>query len=217
LHWYGRATGTGHFTDDDWALSNRGNLKVGDTISCGDLHTTDDIQVGDRIDAAGDIAAGNDLTAVQFARIGGEYRYTSAKARNTIIPLASAYGAVFKNFQSYLVMGGSDTVSIAVKLPHGAILNSVDVMYSKAGTASVDVYAVRRSGANWTTATPPTNTQVGHTFSTAGIGNYVINVPFGGLTISKDEDYEVVVSDGDSGDHLHGFRVNWTDPGPQNF
>lgn len=228
LHWYGRQPGAGVWADTEWDDQQRGTLFVGDTIftkdlsASGDVSATDDITAGDQVNAGGDMNVGNDINITHACRVhdsihvDDDFLYSSAKSRQTIVPLCSAHGDTFKNFEGALIMGGSDVVNFPIHLPSGAVLNSVDIMYEKTTADTLDVFTVRKHGMNWSTPTAPTCTQQAHGTSNA-TGLISFNMIFGSITVSSDEDYELTIQDAHSGDSLHAVRVNWTDPGPRNF
>lgn len=228
MFFYGRQAAAGTWNDNQWDDQQRGNLFVGDTVTAKNLtasailtgqtlHTTSSAQIDGPLNVNGPIDSGGDIFASDDIIATDEFQYGPPKTRLTLLPLAAAYGNAFKNFQSYLVMTGSDVVTWAIKLPHGAVLNSVDVMYTKTGGSSVQTFTVRKHSISWSgSGTPPTCTQIATTTESGGAGNYVINTSFGGLTISKDEDYEFIVQDGNNNDQIHCVRLHWTDPGPRN-
>lgn len=229
MFFYGRAAGAGTWTDTSgWSSPGRGNLFVGDTVTAKNLtasqtvtsqniHATSGAQIDGSLNVNGPIDSGGDIFASDDIIATDEFQYGPAKARVTALPLTSAYGAAFKNFQTYLLMTGSDVVTWPIKLPHGAVLNSVDVMYTKTGGSTVSTFTVRKHSINWSgSGTPPTCTQIATTVEGGGAGNYVLSTSFGGLTVSKDEDYEFIVQDGNNNDQIHCLRLHWQDPGPRN-
>lgn len=240
LHWYGRAAGSGVFLDSDWAASGRGNLIVGDTVSskalaitntitagtsitagttvtASDLVATDDLSVGDDVTIGGSVDITVDLTVGDDIDVGDNYLYTVPKSRSTIVPLTSAYGITFKNFEGELITQSNvDVYTWTLRLPTGAVLNTVQLQYVKTNTDDVHFYAVRKHSFGWGgTPTLPTIVQLDNALNSSGAGNYTISTSFGGLTVTNAEEYEVVLTVGANGDKVYGLHVNWTDPGPR--
>lgn len=219
-HLYGKASGASAWGNGSWDTS-RGVVRIGDTLHVGnDINAGDDITAGDQLVAGGDIYVGNDAHITHNLRVGDDFLYSTPPTRNTPVALSSGYGINFKTFEAYLVVGSSDVVTWPILLPHGAVLQQIQFMLNKSGTASDSHFTIVKKSPNW--GAPGT-------VSGSGVGDYQADaVALGGfqiVTIDCDDEvisgvkeYECTFSgSSDNDDQIHAIRVTWTDPGPRNF
>lgn len=176
LHWYGR-TGGGTWLDTEWDDQNRGVLYVGDSI-----------------------AAGSHISA------GGDFKYTPARTRSSIIravtdTLAPGQGHAY-----------------IIDKPPGATLGTLDAKVNCTGDTVATVYAIRKHTYGWGTPSNPATDIVDTGTPSSGTGVLEVHADFGGITVSEDEDYYLSIqATGSTGTCVVlGLQVNWTDPGPAN-
>jgi hypothetical protein len=209
-----RVTGAGVSVDIDHDANVNENLVVGDDLTVGGT-----VDVVSTITSGGTIH-GRDLRADDDCIVVNEYQYDVPWARSTIIPISSAsgvHGAVVQKINGGGIefTGAAQVVSFPIKLPHGAVLNTVQVLYEKVSLATASFWGYRHHSMNWTTPTAPTF-QVRATVTTSTNGLQVVLLDFTGLTVDGAEDYEIVISSGAAVEKIHAVRVNWIDPGPRN-
>lgn len=190
-----------------------GGVLIVPTIS-GDVTVSDDLVVGSDIDAGGNVYGAGDVLA------GDEFKYTPAQAKTVQVPLSSAlvdgdweFGANFSiTFNATFI-----NAIVPLRLPTGAVLTRVRVLFEHAGSAQASVQLLKRSGVNFGGLSAPVQTVITSTLGAASSG--IKAADFTGLTTpinNAAEEYFVSMAPGQIGDHLLAVEATFTDPGPRN-
>lgn len=189
-------------------LSVGGNAAIpnvaGNVTVSGDLAAT-------RLDAVGDIFAGDDLVAT------GEFQYASAKSRSTYLNMFrtegqwaySSAGAV----RHMEAVNPGDAQVWPICLPHGATLTEARMLVDKAGGGSMTLRVYKKT-ANGAFSAAPSEAQLGLTDTETGSGVQTLAVTLSEVVNLTAAEYYAFVIAGDAGDVAYQIRVQWTEPGP---
>jgi hypothetical protein len=111
----------------------------------------------------------------------------------------------------------SDKCRIPIRLPHGATLDSVEVIVDQATSTGISFDVLRNSAPNY--SSPAAGSQSTLKTATANSSTGVKKVSLTAIahTVNNADEFYLFATAGGVGDKILGARVTFTDPGPRNY